>query len=79
MDEYKHGDFNRICDRTGFKHKASDTRMQWDGLIVHKDEWEERHPQDFVRAKADDQSVHHPRPETAPVFLNPNDVTEEDL
>lgn len=72
-------DFNRICDRTGFKVKACDTLMEWNGLIVCREDWEPRHPQDFVRGKRDNQRVPHPRPEPDDVFLDANDVTPDDL
>jgi len=48
---YRKGDNNLIDDRTGFSIKASDSRKEWNGLVVHKDQWEERHPQDFVRGR----------------------------
>lgn len=60
--EYRHGDFNRICDRSGFKVKASDTRKEWNGLIVRKEDWEPRQPQDFVRGRPDRQTVPDARP-----------------
>lgn len=79
-DEYRHGDFNRICDRTGFKVKASETRHEWNGLIVRKESWEPRHPQDFVKARGDRQRVPYPRPEpTSDTFINAEDVTPDDL
>ena len=63
-DFYRAGDFNRICDRCGSKRKASDTRKEWTGMIVCSDGcFEERHPQDFVRAVHDRQRVTDPRPE----------------
>lgn len=67
---YKHGDYNVICDMTGFKVKASETRMMWDGKRVWKKVWEEQHPLDFVRSVVDDQSVPDPRSEPANVFQN---------
>ena len=58
------GDFNRICDRCGAKRKASHTRKEWTGYIVCEDGcFETRHPQDFVRARADRQAVQDPRPD----------------
>lgn len=47
-----------ICDRSGFAIRESDSRKTWDGLVVAKEYWEPRHPQDFVRARADDQMPH---------------------
>lgn len=62
-DFYRRNDFNRICDRTGFKVKASNTRKEWNGLIVRAESWEPRHPQDFVRGRRDQQSVREARPD----------------
>jgi hypothetical protein len=36
-----------ICDITGRKYPRSQMRKMWNGLMVHKDEWEPRQPQDF--------------------------------
>lgn len=60
---YRSGDFWRIDDRTGFRVRSSETVKQWDSLIVSRGEYEDRHPQDFVRGRRDQQSVPDPRPE----------------
>lgn len=73
------GDYNCICDVTGFKMKASQCRLQWNGLFVRKESFEERHPQDFVRGKTDDQSVPIPRSDSEPTFLLTNEVTVDSL
>ena len=78
-ERYVHGDFNVICDRSGFKVKASETMMTWDGLRVRRKDWEPRHPQDFVRGVRDIQSVKNGRPEATDTFLDDNDVTRESL
>lgn len=65
---YVPGDFWRICDRTGFKVRASHTQKEWTGAIVRNGSWEQRHPQDFVRGRADDQRVIDPRPRPTDVF-----------
>jgi hypothetical protein len=72
-------DWNVICDASGFKVKASETVLQWNGLRVHRRFAEERHPQDFVRGVKDQMNVPWTRPETPDVFLSPGDVTPEDL
>lgn len=72
---YKKGSYNVICDYTGFKYKAEDTRMTWDGLRVGKDQWEARHPQDFVATLRDKQSVPNPRPPQPPNFVNTDEFT----
>lgn len=61
---YRAGDHYKICDRCGSKVYASTTAKQWDGLIVCQIGcYEVRHPQDFVRGRADKQRVKDPRPE----------------
>lgn len=72
-------DWNVICDLSGFKCRASETVLRWDGLRVLRRFSEERHPQDFVRGVKDDQSVPWARPEGPDSFLEPGDVTAEDL
>ena len=61
-DEYVHGSHNVICDRSGFKIKAGQTRLEWNGSRVRLEDWERRHPQDFLRAVPDHQAVDDPRP-----------------
>lgn len=73
------GDWSVICDISGFKCKASETVLRWDGLRVLKRFSEERQPQDFVRGVKDNPSVPWVRPEQADVFLDPGDVTPGDL
>jgi hypothetical protein len=75
----KRGDWNVICDRTGFKIKASESRKEWNGLRVWKKHWEARQPQDKLRMYPDSQRVPDPRPESEDVFLGPNDITIDDL
>lgn len=73
------GDWNVVCDLSGFECKASETRLRWDGLRVLARFWEARQPQDFVRGVADNPAVPWTRPETPDVFLNVGDVTVSDL
>ena len=68
---YKPGDFWRICDRTGFRVRASETAKEWNGLIVRDKSWEQRHPQDFVRGRYDKQVVSEPRPEPSGASVGP--------
>ena len=62
---YKPGDWNAICDVCGFKFKASQLLKRWDGLMVCMDDFETRHPQDFIRPIKERNSVPwtRPRPE----------------
>jgi len=77
-DNYKHGDHNRICDRSGFKVKASRTSHEWNGLIVRVEDWEPRHPQDFVRGVPDRQSVDDPRPGAADTAVGTSTTLDAD-
>lgn len=52
-DYYKPGDWNAICDRCGFKFKASELIEDWQGFRVCVHDFETRHPQDFVKAVRD--------------------------
>lgn len=61
---YIPGDFWRICDRCGFRYRASQTFKTWDGLYVCHNDFESRHPQDFVRGRRDNQNVPGARPES---------------
>ncbi len=78
-DYLKLGDFNRTCDRTGFKVKASHTTEEWTGNIVRTQSWEERHPQDLIRSIPDRQDVPDARPEQTDSFLAVGDVSASDL
>lgn len=68
---YVPGDFWRICDRCGFKKRASQTYKTWDGLYVCYEDFETRHPQDFVRGRKDHQNVTDPRPEPVANVIGP--------
>lgn len=76
---YQPGGFNRICDRTGFKIKADQTRQEWNNLIVRKESFERRQPQDLLRSVADRQWVPDPRTESSDTFLSTNEVQPGDL
>jgi hypothetical protein len=68
---YRPGDHWMIDARTGFKIRRSEAREEYTGAIVHKDEYESRHPQEFVRGKRDRQAVATPRPEQIDKFNGP--------
>lgn len=58
----RHSEHKMVSDRSGFVFPAGEIVRQWDGLLVHKDEEEPRHPQEFVRGVVDDYAVRNPRP-----------------
>ena len=59
---YKAGEWNITCDVCSKKIKMSEAKLRWDGFLVCKDDYEMRHPQDFVRARQDKISVSFSRP-----------------
>ena len=53
-----------ISDRSGFRYRLKDMRKEWNGLLVGRDEWEEKHPQlQPLRSVPDPQALKNPRPE----------------
>lgn len=77
---YVAGDWNAICDRCGFKYKASKLKSEWTGLMVCNHCWEPRHPQTLIKVPDDDPSTPWSRPEPTDTFVGIGDVllTESD-
>ena len=69
---YVPGDWLSICDSCGRKFKASQLRKRWDGFMVCSEDWEARHPQDFLKSKPDNQTVPWTRPQSGLVFISAN-------
>ena len=63
------GDWIAICDVCGRKFKALTLTKRWDGLMVCKDDFEIRQPQDFVRGVADVQAPPWTRPEAQNTYV----------
>jgi hypothetical protein len=57
-----------ICDVCGQKYRSTEKKKRWDGLIVCPDDFEQDHPQKFIRVEADGQAVPNPRPRPEDVF-----------
>lgn len=55
--KFQSGDWNFECDSCGQKKKASTAKKRWDGFMVCPSCFETRHPQDFLRARQDNQAV----------------------
>jgi len=77
-DYWKPGSYNAICDICGFKYKAEELRRRWDGVMCCPEDWEIRHPQDFVRGVKDQRALPWTRPEPPDVFIEPGDVEPQD-
>ncbi len=58
-------------DRRVPKHNLRSVATTWDGLWVCREDFETRHPQDFVRGRADNQLAPDPRPDMDGVFIGP--------
>jgi hypothetical protein len=65
------GNWNALCDSCGRKFKALDLQKRWDGLMVCKDDYEIRHPSDFLRVQKERITVPFSRPyPTSDTFVN---------
>ncbi len=71
---------NVISDISGFKFPRSQMRYTWDGLLVHKSEWEPKHPQLDIRPPREHIAVEGVRvgPED-PALLDPPITTAQML
>lgn len=78
-DDFVLGDSNGICDCCGFKYKHSQLRKRWDGAMVCAADFEQRHPQDQVKARPERNHVQNARPEPAYRFLAVGEITADDL
>jgi hypothetical protein len=77
-DYLKIGDHNAFCDVCGFKFKASELRKRWDNMMVCTEDYEVRHPQDFIRGIKERPAPPWSRPRGADVFIvvGPADPTK---
>lgn len=62
------GQWNAICDVCGVKFKIGQLKKRWDGFLVCKDDWETRHPMDFIRLPDEKIGVIETRPQPDDVF-----------
>lgn len=72
---YVSGEWNVTCDVCSKKIKSSQAKQRWDGFIVCPEDYEQRHPQDFVKAKTDKVSVPFTRPIPTITFIDVNYIT----
>lgn len=53
-----------IDDRSGFKEKHKNLKKEWTGMMVHKRDWEEKHPAlTPIKVPADRKKVRNARPD----------------
>ncbi len=67
---YVSGDWWILCDVCSRKIKASESKKRWDGFQVCADDYEQRHPMDFIKARADKISVPFTRPQPTDQFTS---------
>lgn len=68
---YKKASHNIICDVCGHKFKFHEVRKRWDGLIVCKDDFENDHPQKYIRVRESGLAVPEIRDRPADIFVGP--------
>lgn len=84
---YKHGQWLANCDRCGMTYHNTQMRSEWNGLMVCSGPgtnhcWEPRHPQEFVKGRADRQTVPWTRPDDDGIDVSVgsgNEVSRDDL
>ena len=81
MKELKHSYISgspwAICDECGLQYRRSQMLERWDGLLVCKKDWEPRHPQEFVRGKADRIHVQNARPDMTDMTITSLELLDE--
>lgn len=75
--EYVSGDYLIQSDITGRICRRSETVKLWNNLLCHKDEFEIRNPQDFLKARPEREPFKEVRPRSAQFITT--DITADDL
>lgn len=69
---FKSGEWNVWCMVCNRKIKSGEALKRWDGLIVCWEDYENRHPMDFLRARQERITVPFSAPTTFQLFDSPN-------
>jgi hypothetical protein len=77
-DNYRPGDNWGICQECGLKFHASQLIKRYDHLIVCKNDFELRHPQEEMRSKADKIRATVVSPEAEDYYIT-TAITQDDL
>lgn len=59
-----------ICQVCGWKKPSDQIKRRWDGVLVCEEDFETRHPQEFVRPRPDEQKVPFTNPEPTDTFVD---------
>ena len=70
------GNWNALCDSCGRKFKAFELQKRWDGLMVCREDWEQRHPQTLLKVQREKIAVPWARPYPATDTFTSTDVLE---
>jgi hypothetical protein len=57
---YKSGSHYAVSDFDGLVYRAEDLKKTWEGWWVSEEDWEPRHPQDFLRVKEEKIAADEP-------------------
>ena len=69
-DFFKDGEYNTICYVCGRKRKSGEMKKRWDGIYTCMEDWEPRHPQDFVRGALENAIPPYVQPEGTDTFID---------
>jgi hypothetical protein len=69
---FKSGEWNVFCMVCNRKIKAGQMMKRWDGLLVCPDDYDNRHPMDFLRARQERISVPFTSDTSFTLFDGPN-------
>jgi len=73
--KFRSGDHWATCQRCGRVFRSSKLRKEWTGLWVCSEDFESRHPQDFVRSVKDSIAVYPALPEATDEYISRGCVT----
>jgi hypothetical protein len=69
MESYKAGSWWYHCPVCGFKYRAEETKLRWDGEYVCKADWEPRHPLDFLKGRDENIDVPYSNEESVTIYM----------
>lgn len=69
-DYYISGQWNLTCDVCGKIIKSGEAKKRWDGMIVCPQDYEQRHPSDFLRVRKENTTLPFSRPEPEDTFVS---------
>jgi len=68
-----------VCAICGKRVKCNELKKRWDGILVCREDWEPRHPQEFMQPSQKAPNENEGNPESLDIFINPGSVKPSDL